>query len=63
MDEQTKKIQERIEELKNEENPTLKLICPIMSYRLQYLHDVYCKKEQCALWKSYAERCGLSSMS
>jgi hypothetical protein len=59
LSEQTKKIQERIEEMKGEEEPRIKReYCPIMSRRTGDDY-VACLRDKCAMWSNYYSMCGL----
>ena len=62
MIEPTEQIQNRIKELK-EENDTApensSKICPFMSYKSYTVNVVICLEERCAVWNNYYDRCGV----
>jgi hypothetical protein len=60
--EETEKIQARIQEMKDEGgvNPTRHfLVCPFMSYRNSFSSTVYCMYEECMLFNRYGKTCGI----
>ena len=39
------------------------MICPMMSFKKQYVNEVNCKEEECAWWNKNCGKCAIATLA